>query len=214
MSNVLIATPTPGSVKASYTETIARTLINLTSGGIGVAYMFAEGGDLIIQRNNLAARFLAQPRATHLFFVDGDMSFEPTLCRRMLDSDKAVIGAVYSARQYLPDGKLIWYAFKDVIPLGAALIRRDVFETMIERGVAVRQQNAYGSTPVYNFFGPRPADTAGGQHYSDDHSFCRRWTIDCGGEVHAIADAEVFHIGDYKYGGRFVDALKPQDAQG
>jgi hypothetical protein len=214
MSNVLIATPTPGSVKASYTETIARTLINLTSGGIGVAYMFAEGGDLIIQRNNLAARFLAQPRATHLFFVDGDMSFEPTLCRRMLDSDKAVIGAVYSARQYLPDGKLIWYAFKDVIPLGAALIRRDVFETMIERGVAIRQQSSYGSTPVYNFFGPRPADTADGQHYSDDHSFCRRWTIDCGGEVHAIADAEVFHIGDYKYGGRFVDALKPQDAQG
>ena len=211
MPNVLIATPTPGEVKAGYTETIARTLINLTSGGIGVAYMFAEGGDIIIQRNNLAARFLAQPKATHLFFVDGDMTFEPTLCRRMLDSDKAIIGAVYSARHYLPDGKLIWYAFKDVVPLGAALIRRDVFETMIERGAAIRQENAYGSAPVYNFFGPRPQDAATGQHYSDDHSFCRRWTIDCGGEIHAISDAEVFHIGNYKYGGRFSDALKPQD---
>jgi hypothetical protein len=210
MPNVLIATPTPGEVKASYTETVARTLINLTSGGIGVAYMFAEGGDIIIQRNNLAARFLNQPRATHLFFVDGDMTFESTLCRRMLDADKPIIGAVYSARQYLPDGKLVWYVFKDVIPLGAALIRRDVFETMIARGVAVRQEHVYGTTPVYNFFGPRPQDAATGQHYSDDHSFCRRWTIDCGGEVHPVTDAEVFHVGNYKYGGRFRD-VKGQD---
>jgi hypothetical protein len=211
MPNVLIATPTPGEVKAGYTETVARTLINLTSGGIGVAYMFAEGGDIIIQRNNLAARFLNQPTATHLFFVDGDMMFEPTLCRRMLDADQPIIGAVYSARQYLPDGKLVWYAFKGVVPLGAALIRRDVFETMIERGVAVRQQHVHGATSVYNFFGPRPQDAATGQHYSDDHSFCRRWTIDCGGEVHSITDAEVFHVGNYKYGGRFSDAAKAQD---
>jgi hypothetical protein len=57
-----------------------------------------------------------------------------------------------------------------------------------------------GDRSVYNFFGARPEDATKGEHVSEDISFCRRWRVDCGGEIWALLDAKIGHIGDYAYG--------------
>lgn len=46
-------------------------------------------------RNVLASNFLADPTATHLLFVDSDMSFSPELVAKMLAFGKPVVGAIY-----------------------------------------------------------------------------------------------------------------------
>ena len=47
---------------------------------------------------SLPAQFLANAKATHVFFIDSDMSFPAALCRELLAMDKDVIGAAYPKR--------------------------------------------------------------------------------------------------------------------
>jgi hypothetical protein len=65
----------------------------------------------------------------------------------------------------------------------------------------------------YNFFGAHPEDATTGQHHSKDTNFCQRWRLDCNGEIWAVLDADIRHIGDFGYGGslwELVQAIKRQ----
>jgi hypothetical protein len=55
------------------------------------------GSDALISRarSTLVAAFLDNPAATHLLFVDADISFEPQQVERMLRFDKDFTGALY-----------------------------------------------------------------------------------------------------------------------
>ncbi|NLH83287.1 MAG: hypothetical protein GX458_20975, partial [Phyllobacteriaceae bacterium] len=57
-------------------------------------------------RNVLASLFLAESDATHLLFVDPDMSFSPELVAKMLAFGKPVVGAIY------PDKGVDFEAFR------------------------------------------------------------------------------------------------------
>jgi len=80
---VLIATPTPVSVKTRYMKGIIGVMRDLGRRGIDSDYATADGSELVTLRNDLAAFFLARPADTHLLFVDSDMVFPPDLCARM-----------------------------------------------------------------------------------------------------------------------------------
>jgi hypothetical protein len=104
-----------------------------------------------------------------------------------------------------------WMAQVEAIGFGAVLLQRGVFETMIGRGVARRFRHPTGGD-YFDFFYARPADVAACEHYTEDYSFCRRWRLDCDGEVWARTDAIIYHIGDYGYGGSFHDHLRAVEA--
>jgi hypothetical protein len=55
------------------------------------------GHDALITRgrSTIAAIFLDDPTATHLLFVDADISFQPQQVTRLLSFDKDVVGALY-----------------------------------------------------------------------------------------------------------------------
>jgi hypothetical protein len=78
------------------------------------------GYDALISRarSTLVAAFLDNPAATHLLFVDADISFEPQQVERLLKFDKDFSGALY------PLKSLDW----DLIP-----------QRCVERGENVRQ---------------------------------------------------------------------------
>jgi hypothetical protein len=83
---------------------------------------------------------------------------------------------------------------------------------MVERRAATLQP--FRNERFYNFFGERAGDAASGLHTSEDFSFCNRWRIDCGGEIWALLDARIGHIGDYAYGAdqSYLDWLKEKGA--
>jgi hypothetical protein len=78
------------------------------------------GSDALISRarSTLVAAFLDNPEATHLLFVDADISFEPLQVERMLRFDKDFAGALY------PLKSMDW----DLVP-----------QRCVERGESVRQ---------------------------------------------------------------------------
>ncbi len=64
--------------------------------GVGLhVELLSNDNQICRARARLAARFLAHPEATHLFFVDADIGFAPENAFRLLDAGRDVAGGVY-----------------------------------------------------------------------------------------------------------------------
>lgn len=64
--------------------------------GVGLhVELLSNDNQICRARARLAARFLAHPEATHLFFVDADIGFDPQNVFRLLDAGRGVAGGVY-----------------------------------------------------------------------------------------------------------------------
>jgi hypothetical protein len=159
---VVVATPCfGGMVNQSYMLSILK-LVQLASGGEFDLDVVLLGGDSLITRSRsvLVARFLDNPRATHLMFIDADIGFEPEQFLRLLRADKPFAAGAYPLKQIdwraLPrravsgeplaaaglsyvgqicEGKQLrregGFATAKYAGTGFQLIRRAVFETMI-----------------------------------------------------------------------------------
>lgn len=94
--------------------------------------------------------------------------------------------------------------------MGLCLLRRRVLEQMIQRGIVTTDGHPYKETPwqapYYGFF--HKERCAAGVPTSEDISFCRRWTRDCGGTIWACVDTAIGHHGNFRFSGAFVQKLK------
>jgi hypothetical protein len=97
----LVATPCYGG---NLTYTYVVSLIQL----IGVArdlempleFFFRAGDSLVTRaRNDCVAHFLANPRFTHLFWIDGDIGFSPEAAVRLLLSGHDVAAGIYPLKR-------------------------------------------------------------------------------------------------------------------
>ena len=94
---ILIATPCFGGlVSQNYMLSVIRIMSYAKSAGFDVSLSLL-GYDALISRarSTLVAAFLDNPAATHLLFVDADISFEPPQVERLLRFDKDFAGALY-----------------------------------------------------------------------------------------------------------------------
>jgi hypothetical protein len=239
-TKVLIGTPTAaGIVKVQYTHTVANTVRDLTAHGIGVDYLTFDGPDNAVGRNYIASHALEKGHS-HVFFIDSDMWFDGSLCRRMIVLGKPVIGCVYAKRKLdfrvvaqnlrktahaVDDALALSLDYNVVLPegpvqaenglcrvdafgMGAVLIQRQVLETMIEQRVSTLARVGAGpglADPCYDFFAHIPGPD--GEMLGEDYSFCRKWREGCGGDVWALLDADVRHVGDMAYGVPFMKRL-------
>jgi hypothetical protein len=99
MSKPLIFIATPcfgGMVTQTYMLSVVRLMEYARAATFGVTLSML-GYDALISRarSTLAATFLDNPAATHLLFVDADISFEPQQVERLLKCDKEFAGALY-----------------------------------------------------------------------------------------------------------------------
>lgn len=197
MSHIAIATPEPGTVKTGYMRSVIETLLDLSKDNTPWTWITEPGNHVWMQRNFLADRLLSS-NASHIFFVDSDMTFDGSLCRRLLSHTKPMIGAAYCLKELPPRWNVKFrpgpFSVRDGIAqcesigFGAVLIERLVIERMTKDA---SQTSTANNEKVPNLFGD---DSLG-----EDFAFCRRWR-DLGGEIWALLDAKIGHIGDYAYG--------------
>lgn len=51
-------------------------------------------------RNNLVARAMANPKMTHIIFIDNDISWDPQDILKLIISDKNIVGGIYPLKNY------------------------------------------------------------------------------------------------------------------
>jgi hypothetical protein len=99
---IMVMTPCYGvQVGASYCESILRLQIACQRRGVDFGYRWRSGDALITRvRAELVAEFLAHPHATHLLFIDADISFDAEQVFRLLDFDADVTAAAYPVKEF------------------------------------------------------------------------------------------------------------------
>ena len=99
-------------------------------------------------------------------------------------------------------------------PTGCMLIKRSVFDKMIEaypdKGIVQKTviNGEYIDRPhMWNFF-DTIHDTETKIFLGEDFSFCKLWK-DIGGKCYAYINDPIIHVGEHQYEGCFADELKP-----
>jgi len=94
--------------------------------------------------------------------------------------------------------------------MGLCLLKRRVVEEMVARGVVTTDGRASTVSPwpvpYFSFFHKERVSEC--VSYSEDLSFCRRWTIGCGGTIWACVDKAIGHHGNFEFSGAYVEKLK------
>jgi hypothetical protein len=160
-------------------------------------------------RNTLTARFLSNPAATHLMFIDADIGWEPHHLLMLLDADRDVIGGLYPMKS-LPvrwcinsfEGAQQQDHLQEVSKTGTGfmLIKRSVFEQLDQHPAVKPFVNDLGLPKDLDPYMRTYFDTAvrDGRYYSEDWTFCENWR-DLGGQVWVDTRVLLRHTGTYVF---------------
>lgn len=99
---ILIGTPCYGGVVyQGYMESVIQLMGYASRNEFDVTLALLGGDSLITRsRNKIVATFLDMPQATHLMFIDADISFRPEDVHRMLTFNHEVVAGVYPIKNY------------------------------------------------------------------------------------------------------------------
>ena len=163
-------------------------------------------------RNNLMAKMMSNPQATHFMFIDADIRFQPESILQMLAYDKEVIGGLYPKKalpvSYVinlkPETKIQGDIFTvDTMGTGFLLFKRNVYEKLIDAHPECKYVDDVGlgkqfEPMMYSIFDVEIDER--GHYLSEDWLFCRRWQK-LGGEIWAHSKVLLNHVGHYEYAG-------------
>ena len=88
-----------GSVTTGYMTSVINLMQSAETHGVSVSLNLLGRDSLISRaRNTLTAQFMMMKEATHLMFIDADISFDPESVYRMMAFDGDVVGGMYPAK--------------------------------------------------------------------------------------------------------------------
>ena len=89
------------SVYVTYTESIMQTMFMCKDLGIEATVHFCRNDSLVSRaRNNLIAKAMNIPTATHFLFIDADITWSPYDVLKLLVADKPIVGGIYPIKNY------------------------------------------------------------------------------------------------------------------
>ncbi len=158
-----------------------------------------QNGVFVHENANNLVELAKGKKASHIFFVEHDMAFEPDTLQKLLDLDKDVVAASYSGRklpreplvyQQNPDNKELYRMNYDIwpdkpfkcygVPTGCTLVKMGVFEKIKK---------------PYFFF---EYTEEGKMKMSQDIYFSKK-VNEAGLEVWCHPTLNVIHCGDFDY---------------
>jgi hypothetical protein len=95
--HIVVCTPCFGGlVTQGYMLSTTNLLLLGSQMGVNVSVELLGYDSLITRsRNSLVARFMDRPDATHLMFVDADITYQPAQIFRMAAFDKDIVAGMY-----------------------------------------------------------------------------------------------------------------------
>ena len=161
-------------------------------------------------RNTLTAKFLDMPDASHLFFVDADIGWEPWHLLVLLNRDVDVIGGLYPMKT-MPI-KWVVNGFEGAAEgpdqlqevskagTGFLLMKKHVFDQLKAHPAVKQYANDIGLDPKYDKHLKTYFDTAVRQnrYYSEDWTFSENWR-DIGGKIWVDKRVLLRHTGTYTF---------------
>lgn len=164
-------------------------------------------------RNNLVAKFMGCPEATHLMFIDVDLGFDPEAILKLLCNNQDVVGGLYPKKSlpisYVvnmsPDPVVNQEDLVEIDTLGTGfmLVKRHVIERMMGAYPELKYKDSLGYAPQFEHFMYALFDTEildDGTYLSEDWTFCIRWKR-MGGRIFANPTIKLDHTGHYKFPG-------------
>lgn len=111
---LFMATPMYGGLcNGGYTLGVLNSVAAFAGAGIRMYYAYMQNESLITRaRNRLAYDFLQTPDATHLMFIDADISFNPEDIVKMVAADKDIICGFY------PKKEINWQMVEEAVKKG------------------------------------------------------------------------------------------------
>ena len=220
MTHVVFATPCLSyNVSTEWLHAHDDTLLLLQGMGIEQSWVQVSGDCYLARvRNRLVHKFLKEfPQATHLFFIDDDVGWEPAAVPRLLADDLDIVCGIYPYKQdkvSFPavmterDGKAVerdGLYLADRVPTGFLCIRRNVLEQVASVSRVFRYPEQDGTEswcPEIFRMG-----VYGDQWWGEDFDFCNRWR-EMGGEIWVDPNIEFSHSGRKTWKGKLMDVAK------
>jgi len=227
-ASVCIATPAyEGMCRMGYVESLLALTINLMQRGVGIHFTTSKGAMVVPGRNLCVDYFLNKTDATHLLFIDSDMTWRTNDMLRLLDhSDLDIVGAMCPRKDYdwnriaqiareRPDiapADLPLYGARQVLDIdvrtddiievnaigaGIVLIRRDTFDALRSAHPEWLQAGNSIHAGTYAYFGGE----RNADGVSEDVAFC----LDAralGKKVYACPWLRIGHIGNHEFVGQ------------
>lgn len=178
-----VATPAyNGRVDTDFCISLAESVQVATVLGINVTCgVMGNGAFIEIARNNFVKMFL-ESNATHLFFIDSDLKWEPYAFISLLQANLPIAAGVYRRREKVEDYPVRYVEAEggglqvtdegwvecNRVPAGFLCIRRDTIEKMVEAAPEV--------VVAKNGTIPWVFGTEVGEHFlGEDFYFCDKY---------------------------------------
>lgn len=216
-TNVLICTPSySGELSTNYVSALCNTIALLTQNKIGCAWGTIVGNCYVTAaRDLLAGKFLTSD-ASHMLFIDADMSWTADAVMKLLKMDKDIAVGAYTTRsdhdrrwtfRTIPGKKLDENGLVEIAGAGTGfmLIKRSVFTDLLNKTVrTVYKSGNPDDGLVHEFF---PTKNTGGNWVSEDYVFCDEVRAH-GKEIWLDTTIDLHHKGIYWYTADKADMIK------
>ena len=224
--NIFFATPCYGGmITDQYFLSMFKTTQALSQIPCSFRLTTLRNESLVTRARNILTAMFLESDASHLFFLDADIEWEPEAIMRAISADKDIVASAYP-KKALPIQYALNFKFIDPVQkrirfekglvevldasTGFFCIKRQVFERMMLEYPELHYKNDSNiddkiAKYCYAFFDTH-IDEEDRRYLSEDYRFCRLWQK-LGGEIWLDPKTKLNHIGTYTFEGNVDDII-------
>jgi len=223
--NIFFATPCYGGmITDQYFLSMFKTTQALSQVPCAFRLTTLRNESLVTRARNILTAMFLESDASHLFFLDADIEWEPESILRAVSANKDIVASAYP-KKALPIQYALNFKFLDPVnkrirfenglvevldaSTGFFCIKREVFERMMVEYPELHYKNDSNidekvAKYCYAFFDTH-IDEEDRRYLSEDYRFCRLWQK-LGGEIWLDPKTKLNHVGTYTFEGN-VDSI-------